>query len=146
MRKSGNYLLVASHACLLPPASTAPGKLTLDTLKYHGLTAGGTGHPLWFPSSCAQRNFFASKMRELSSMREFPTWFPALTFRGTVIPFPFLDTEPFIFIFLKRFYLFIYERHRKREREADTGRGRSRLHAGSPMWDSVLGLQDQTLG
>ena len=30
-------------------------------------------------------------------------------------------------------------RDRKREREADTGRGRSRLHAGSPMWDSIRG-------
>uniref|UniRef100_A0A8I3NWW1 Uncharacterized protein n=2 Tax=Canis lupus familiaris TaxID=9615 RepID=A0A8I3NWW1_CANLF len=28
----------------------------------------------------------------------------------------------------------------------DTGRGRSRLNAGSPMWDSIPGLQDQALG
>ena len=28
---------------------------------------------------------------------------------------------------------------RDRERGRDTGRGRSRLHAGSPMWDSILG-------
>uniref|UniRef100_A0A8C0LSX4 SWI/SNF related BAF chromatin remodeling complex subunit ATPase 2 n=1 Tax=Canis lupus dingo TaxID=286419 RepID=A0A8C0LSX4_CANLU len=28
----------------------------------------------------------------------------------------------------------------------DRGRGRSRLHAGSPMWDSILGLQDHILG
>ena len=33
------------------------------------------------------------------------------------------------------------------EREAEAqGRGRSRLHAGSPMWDSILGLQDHALG
>ena len=32
--------------------------------------------------------------------------------------------------------------HRERERGRDTGRGRSRLHTGSPMWDSILGLQD----
>ena len=48
--------------------------------------------------------------------------------------------------------LFIHERHREREREReretgrdtgrDTGRGRSRLHAGSLMWDLILGLQD----
>ena len=40
------------------------------------------------------------------------------------------------------------EREREREREIgrDTGRGRSRLHAGSPTWDLVLGLQDHTLG
>ena len=51
----------------------------------------------------------------------------------------------YLFIF-KRFYLFIHERHREKERGRDTGRGRSRLHAGSPMWDSILGLQDHTLG
>ncbi|CAD7683051.1 unnamed protein product [Nyctereutes procyonoides] len=33
-------------------------------------------------------------------------------------------------------------RDRGRERGRDTGRGRSRLHAGSPMWDSILGRQD----
>ena len=33
------------------------------------------------------------------------------------------------------------DREREREREAgrDTGRGRSRLHAGSPTWDSIPG-------
>ena len=35
---------------------------------------------------------------------------------------------------------------RDRERGRDTGRGRSRLHAGSLMWDSNLGLQDRALG
>ena len=34
---------------------------------------------------------------------------------------------------------------RERERGRDTGRGRSRLHAGSPTWDSILGLQDHAL-
>ena len=39
------------------------------------------------------------------------------------------------------------ERERERERRGrDTGRGRSRLHAGSPMWDLILGLQDHALG
>ena len=38
------------------------------------------------------------------------------------------------------------ERERERERGTDTGRGRSRLHAGSPTWDSILGLQDQVPG
>ena len=33
-----------------------------------------------------------------------------------------------------------------RERGRDTGRGRSRLHAGSPMWDLIPGLQDHALG
>ena len=39
---------------------------------------------------------------------------------------------PLSFFFLK-IYLFIHERHRER------GRGRSRFHAGSPMWDLILG-------
>ena len=43
-----------------------------------------------------------------------------------------------LFIFFKILFLFIHERHT--EREAETGRGRSRLHAGSLMWDSILGL------
>ena len=48
--------------------------------------------------------------------------------------------------FFLRFYLFIHEGHREKERQRDTGRGRSRLHAGSPMWDSIPGLQDHALG
>ena len=38
---------------------------------------------------------------------------------------------------------------RDRERGRDTGRGRSgrsRLHAGSPTWDSSPGSQDHALG
>ena len=35
---------------------------------------------------------------------------------------------------------------RERERGRDTGGGRGRLHAGSPMWDSIPGLQDHALG
>ena len=50
----------------------------------------------------------------------------------------------FCFFFL-RFYLFIH-RDKERERGRDTGRGRSRLHAESPTWDSILGIQDHTLG
>ena len=33
-------------------------------------------------------------------------------------------------------------RDTERERARQRHRGRSRLHAGSPMWDSILGLQD----
>ena len=47
-----------------------------------------------------------------------------------------------IFFFLKIMYLFINERYIGR----DTGRGRSRLHTGSRMGDSILGVQDQALG
>ena len=32
------------------------------------------------------------------------------------------------------------DREREREKGRDTGRGRSRLHAGSQMWDLILGL------
>ena len=47
------------------------------------------------------------------------------------------------YIFL-RFYLFIHERHRKKAR--DTGRRRrSRLHARSPMRDSIPEIRDHTL-
>ena len=38
------------------------------------------------------------------------------------------------------------ERERERERGRDTGRGRNSLLAESPMWDSILGLQDHALG
>ena len=48
----------------------------------------------------------------------------------------------YFFPFLR--FLFIYSL--KTQRERDTGRGRSMLHAGSPMRDSIPGLQDQALG
>ena len=37
-------------------------------------------------------------------------------------------------------------RDAERERGRDTGRGKSRLHAGGPMWDSILGLDPGTPG
>ena len=37
--------------------------------------------------------------------------------------------------------MYLFMRGRERERGRDTGRGRSRLPAGSPLWDSILGLQ-----
>ena len=37
-------------------------------------------------------------------------------------------------------------RERKRERGRDTGRGRGKLHAGSPMWDLIPGLDPRTPG
>ena len=46
-----------------------------------------------------------------------------------------------LFVCFKRFYLFI---ETEGERDRDTGRGRSRLHTGSPTWDSIPGLQDHT--
>ena len=52
------------------------------------------------------------------------------------------EKEELLFFFFK--ILFIHER--EREREAETCRGRSRLHAGSPTWDLILGFQDHALG
>ena len=51
----------------------------------------------------------------------------------------------FTLLFFKDF-IYLFMKETERERGRDTGRGRSRLHAGSPMWDSILGLQDYTLG
>ena len=48
-------------------------------------------------------------------------------------------------------FIYLFMRHRERERERerqrdrDTGKGRSRPHAGSPMQNSILGLQDHVL-
>ena len=36
--------------------------------------------------------------------------------------------------------MIVTERDRERERGRDTDRGRRRLHAGSPMWDTIQGL------
>ena len=52
------------------------------------------------------------------------------------------DTCDFFFSCKYLIYLFM----RERERGRDTDRGRSRLHAGSPMWDSIPGPQDHTPG
>ena len=58
--------------------------------------------------------------------------------------FPWLAFEKKI-VFLKIF-IYIFMRDTEREGGRDTGRGRSRLHPGSPMWDSIPGLQDHALG
>ena len=57
-------------------------------------------------------------------------------------------TAFYLFYFIFKDFIYSRETHREREREKgrDTGRGRSRLHAGSPMWDSVPGLQDHAPG
>ena len=52
------------------------------------------------------------------------------------------ETDWCFYYFFLRFYLF----RRDIQRGRDTDRGRSRLHAGSPMWDSIPGLQDHTPG
>ena len=47
------------------------------------------------------------------------------------------------FLHILKNILFIHERHT--ERGSDTGRGRSRLHAGSPMQDSIPGPRGDVL-
>ena len=54
--------------------------------------------------------------------------------------------DPQILFFFKYFIIYSWDTHTHTQRGRDTGRGRSRLHAGSLMWDSILGLQDQALG
>ena len=75
-----------------------------------------------FGHLCGWRNFFISSRLRISWHKLVPN---------------------FSFSFFLRLYLFIHERERERGR--DIGRGRSRLHAGSPMWGSILGLQDHIL-
>ena len=60
------------------------------------------------------------------------------------------DTEKACFLLLLflnifSFNLFMRDTERERERERDTGRERSRLHAESPMQNSILGFQDHAL-
>ena len=49
----------------------------------------------------------------------------------------------FLNIFFKDFFIYLF---REGGVGRDTGRGRSRLHAGSPMQDSITDPQDHTLG
>ena len=56
-----------------------------------------------------------------------------------------------LLIFSVRFFLinlFIYDSHRERERERQRHRQREKQApcTGSPIWDSILGLQDRALG
>ena len=52
-----------------------------------------------------------------------------------------ISLEDDFYYFLK--ILFIHETHRERGR--DIGIGRNRFPKGSPVWDSIQGLQDHTL-
>ena len=53
----------------------------------------------------------------------------------------------FLCLLFFRFYLFIHERHREIDREAETqAEGEAGSIPGSPMWDSIPGLQDQAPG
>ena len=50
----------------------------------------------------------------------------------------------FFFNFFK--FLFIYDSHRERERQRHRQREKQAPCSGSPMWDSIPGLQDRALG
>ena len=75
----------------------------------------------------------------ISQERIFSSFYTVTRLRQAI----FSAVHSFFFFFK---VLFIYSWETEWERGRDTGRGRSRLHAGSPMWDSILGLQDHTLG
>ena len=47
--------------------------------------------------------------------------------------------------FLKKDFIYLFMRDTEKETGRDTGRGRSRVPAGSPMWDLILGPWDQAL-
>ena len=59
--------------------------------------------------------------------------------QSSILPFFFAGS----FLFL-RFYLFIHERQREREAETQA-EGEAGSIAGSPTWDLIPGLQDDTL-
>ena len=65
-----------------------------------------------------------------------------------MIPVKYLKLMYFFYNELLKVFFsdFAYLFMRDRERERETGRGGSRLHAGSQMWDSILGFQDHALG
>ena len=48
--------------------------------------------------------------------------------------------------YLPEIFIYLFMRDTERERGRDTGRGRSRLHAESPTWDLILGLQAHAQG
>ena len=52
----------------------------------------------------------------------------------------------YLFFYFFKDFIYLFMKDTERERGRDTGKGRSGLHAGSLMWDMILGLQDLTLG
>ena len=48
-------------------------------------------------------------------------------------------------LFFKKYFIYLFMRDTERKGGRDIGRGRSRFHVGSPVWDSIPGLQDHTL-
>ena len=63
---------------------------------------------------------------------------------------PYFKASPrhtsFLSLSLFKNLIYLLMRDTERERGRDPGRGRSRLHAGSPTWDSIPGLQNHTPG
>ena len=100
--------------------------------------------------------FSFSVLADFTTTNSYQSWFllgKAVDASNIIVPFPIspfvsvsfdgyipklgskLYTHLILSFFFLRFYLFIHERPKERGR--DTGRGRGRLHAGSPMQDSL---------
>ena len=57
-----------------------------------------------------------------------------------------LKKKVFYFSFFFNFYLFMIVTERERERQRHRQREKQAPCTGSPMWDSIPGLQDRALG
>ena len=77
----------------------------------------------------------AGAQASLQTLRVGPCVPSSTNVNGSVGLFTHVGT---FYLFFLKIYLFMIDTD-KRERGRDTGRGRSRLHAGSLMWDSILG-------
>ena len=71
-----------------------------------------------------------------------PPWGCVYRLRSHVVS-PAAFSRSFFFFFK---FLFIYDSHRERERQRHRQREKQAPFTGSPMWDSIPGLQDRALG
>ena len=102
-----------------------------------------SAHPVKCPPQCPPPRHETFKNKTAVNYFYWKEWWCPIREKINVLTGNFLHN--YITIVFLRFYLFIkyiiYLFMRHRERGRDAGRGRSRLHAGSPMWDSIPGLQ-----
>ena len=96
---------------------------------------------LMFPASPTQTQYPAQQSS--GSPKAFSSFIVRTLFILCVFFKTFISFFLSFFFFFLRFYFFTHETHRERQRGSNTGRRRSRLHAGSPMRDSIQALQDQ---
>ena len=94
---------------------------------------------------CKNLSFFnqINKNRYLKDSLYYVIVIIVFYFYWIISPFHMIHSSLFFFL---RFYLFIHRDTLERERSRDTDRERSRLHAGSPIWDLILGFQGHALG